>query len=201
MIHGWFTDIPLWRGRDGIRTPESGLAGRISRSESALELAGTEVLDGDGAIGDLIGITGTQCTTTTGTTPAVERFITGTISIAAEASVADPRAVDPSVAARDVAARSAVGLNAADSTASAAGFTTIPGPRRNLSKETGRRPAGMLNRAVRAASARALSAATITVERPGAIRRAETPVWVAAVVERLMVVEVTAVAGVIDQGR
>ena len=26
----WFTEIPSWRGRDGIRIPESGLAARIS---------------------------------------------------------------------------------------------------------------------------------------------------------------------------
>ena len=57
MIRGWFTEIPSWRGRDGTRIPESGLAARISRSDSALELAGSAVLDGAGVIGDSIGIT------------------------------------------------------------------------------------------------------------------------------------------------
>ena len=57
MIRGWFTEIPSWRGRDGTRIPEFGLAARTSRSESASESASSEVLDGAGVIGDSIGIT------------------------------------------------------------------------------------------------------------------------------------------------
>src|SRR5271156_2513395 len=78
-IRGWFTDIRSWRGRDGIRIPESGLAGRFSHSASASQSGGSEVLDGDGVIGDSTGITTTQCITTAGITPAVEPFTTGAV--------------------------------------------------------------------------------------------------------------------------
>src|SRR5271157_4163289 len=74
---GWFTDIPSWLGRDGIRIPESGLAVRISISESASESAGTAALAGAGAIGDSIGITDTRCMAAAGITRTAERFITG----------------------------------------------------------------------------------------------------------------------------
>ena len=74
MIRGWFTEIPSWRGRDGTRIPESGLAARTSRSESASESASSAVLDGAGVIGDSIGITDTQCITTAGTTPGADTF-------------------------------------------------------------------------------------------------------------------------------
>ena len=89
MIRGWFTEIPSWRGRDGTRIPESGLAARTSRSESASESAGSEVLDGAGVIGDSIGITATQCITTAGTTPGAERFITEAVSTEVEAHAAE----------------------------------------------------------------------------------------------------------------
>ncbi len=56
-IRGWFTEIPSWRGRDGTRIPEFGLAARTSRSESASESASSAVSDGAGVIGDSIGIT------------------------------------------------------------------------------------------------------------------------------------------------
>ena len=78
-IRGWSTDIQLRRGRDGIRIPESGLAVRTCRLDSASELAGSAVSDGDGAIGDLTGITTTHFITTAGTTPEAELSITGTI--------------------------------------------------------------------------------------------------------------------------
>ena len=89
MIRGWFTEIPSWRGRDGTRIPESGLAARTSRSESASESASSAVLDGAGLIGDSIGITDTQCITTAGTTPGAARFITGAISTEEEARAAE----------------------------------------------------------------------------------------------------------------
>ena len=47
---------PIWRGRDGTRIPESGLAARTSRSDSASESASSAVLDGAGVIGDSIGV-------------------------------------------------------------------------------------------------------------------------------------------------
>jgi hypothetical protein len=88
MIPGWFMDIPSWPGRDGTRTPESGLAAHICRLESVSESVSLEVLDGAGVTGDLIGTTTTQFTTTTGTTPEATRFTTGAITTAAEASEA-----------------------------------------------------------------------------------------------------------------
>lgn len=62
---------------------------RTSRSELVSESASSEASDGVGAIGDLIGITGTQFMTTTGTTPGAARFITGTTSTAAAVSEAE----------------------------------------------------------------------------------------------------------------
>jgi hypothetical protein len=58
-IRGWFTEIPSWRGRDGTRIPEYGLAARTSGSDPASESASTEVMDGVGIIGGPIGITDT----------------------------------------------------------------------------------------------------------------------------------------------
>jgi hypothetical protein len=75
-IRGTFTDIPLWRGRDGMRIPGFGLGDRIFHSGSALELGGGAVLDGDGGIGVSIGTTITLCLTMEGTTPGAGRFIT-----------------------------------------------------------------------------------------------------------------------------
>src|ERR1700723_472965 len=85
MIRGWCTAVQLWPGRAGIRIPEFGMEARTSRSELVLELASSVALDGAGAIGDLTGITIMRFTTTAGTTPVAARFITGTISTAAEA--------------------------------------------------------------------------------------------------------------------
>ena len=82
-------DIRSWLGRDGIRIPESGLAVRSFHSISALESVGGAVLDGDGAIGDLTGITITQGLAAAGTTPGAERFITGTTTTEVEACVAE----------------------------------------------------------------------------------------------------------------
>jgi len=157
MIRGSFMDIPSQRGRDGTRIPESGLAAHTSSSDSASESVGTEVSDGAGVIGDSIGVADTQCSTMAGITPGAERFITGAIS------PEEARAADLMVAA-------------AESTVHAA---QPPG----RSTETGRRHEAMLHPAVRAASARAPTAATTMADRPGAIRRAEAPAW-AVVVER-----------------
>src|SRR5580704_9283324 len=79
MIRGWFTEIPSWRGRVGIRIRESGLTAPISRSESASASAGTVALAGAGIIGDSIGTTGSPCSATTGIFPVATRFTTGPI--------------------------------------------------------------------------------------------------------------------------
>ena len=50
---------PMWRGRDGIRIPGSGLAGRTSRLESASESASSEGLGGAGGTGDSTGVAAT----------------------------------------------------------------------------------------------------------------------------------------------
>src|ERR1035441_6193938 len=185
MTRGRFTDIPSWLGRDGTRIPESGLAGRTSISEWASESAGSEVLDGAGAIGDSIGVADTQCTTMAGTTPGAERFITGAISPAAEAHAAE------------------LMVRAAD----AAELTAVPAqqPQPDLSTETGRLLEAMLNPAARAAHARAPSAATTMADKPRAIRHAEAPAWAAeqrvAAAERVVaaVAERAAAAGVVDR--
>lgn len=75
-------DILSRHGRDGIPIPGFGLAAPILISDSALESAGSAVLAGDGVIGDSTGITITRSITTAGISPAAERFITATISIA-----------------------------------------------------------------------------------------------------------------------
>ena len=82
-------EVPSWPGQDGTHIPESGMAARISPSEPVSESASSEVMDGAGIIGEPIGITTTQFITTTDTTPAAERFITGTPSIAVGASAAE----------------------------------------------------------------------------------------------------------------
>ena len=75
-IHGWFTVARLWRGRDGISTPESGMAAPTSRSDPGLELVSSAALDGAGGTGDSIGTTGMRPLTMAGTTPGATRFTT-----------------------------------------------------------------------------------------------------------------------------
>ncbi len=89
MIRGWFTDIPSWRGRDGIRIPEFGSMARILHSDSGLGLGGSAGLDGAGIIGDSIGTTAMQFITTAGTTHGATRFTTGTLFTAEEGREAD----------------------------------------------------------------------------------------------------------------
>src|ERR1022692_2157240 len=83
-IHGWSTATPLPPGRDGIRIPESGLAGPISLSESATQSAGTAALDGGGVIGGLTGMATMPSSTMADTTPTAAPFITAAASIAGE---------------------------------------------------------------------------------------------------------------------
>ena len=61
-------------GRDGIRTPGSGMAARIFPSVAALESVSSEAMAGAGRIGDLIGTTGLSFITTTATTRTAIRF-------------------------------------------------------------------------------------------------------------------------------
>jgi hypothetical protein len=76
MIHGWFMVDRLWHGRDGISTPESGMADPISRSDLGLELVSSAALVGDGGIADSIGTTDMPPLTMAGTTPGATHFIT-----------------------------------------------------------------------------------------------------------------------------
>src|SRR5579863_5067570 len=92
MIRGRFMEVPSWRGRVGIRIPESGMAARTSPSDPDSESVSSEVLDGDGPIGDLTGTTATPCITTIGTTPGAIRFTTGAISIEEQAGAPDSTA-------------------------------------------------------------------------------------------------------------
>ena len=162
MTLGRFTDPQSIRGLIGTRIPEFGMAARTSRSETASESVGGEDLGGAGGIGDSIGITVMQRMATTGTTRGAIRFSTEAIIIEEEASVA----LLPSCVAEDLAP--------------AVLFTTAraepPGP----STEIPGLPEDTRNPAVRAASARVPSAATIMADRKGAFRRAEAPVLVAA---------------------
>src|ERR1019366_980189 len=118
ITRGRFTDIPSWRGRDGTRIRESGLAARTSISEWASESVGSEALAGAGVIGDSIGVADTQCMAAAGTTPGAERFITVAISRAAESRAAELHAA---------------GLHAAE--LHAAELATVPAPRPGLSTE------------------------------------------------------------------
>ena len=154
-IPGRFTGTPSRSGRDGIHIQESGLAARTSRSESASESVGGEVLGGAGGIGDSIGIIVTQLMATTGTTPGAIRFTTVAITIEAEVSVA----LLPSCVAEGLAA--------------ALLFTTARAEPPGRSKEIAGLLVDTLNPAVRAASARVPSAATTRVDRKGAFRHAE----------------------------
>ena len=174
-IRGRFTEIPSWRGRDGIRIPEFGLAAHTSSSEAASESAGSAVLDGAGGIGDSIGVADTQCTTMAGTTPGAERFITGAVSTGQE-------------------------VRAAQGSARAAESPTVAAQPPGLSTEISKRLEDTLHPAVRPAHVRAHSAATTMADRPRATRRAAAPVL--AAVQRGLVAEavelVVVEAGVVN---
>ena len=64
------------------------MAAHTSRSEPASESASSEVMDGGGATGDMIGTIDIQFMTMKGTTRIPIRFITGAITIEGEANVA-----------------------------------------------------------------------------------------------------------------
>ena len=88
MIRGW-----LRRSHHGVAgmVPVSRnlvLAGRTSRSESASESVGSEVLDGAGAIGDAIGMAVMQLLAAAGITRGATRFITAAPFTEVEVSTA-----------------------------------------------------------------------------------------------------------------
>ena len=64
------------------------MAAHTSRSEPASESASSEVMDGAGATGDMIGTIDIQFMIAKGTTRTATRFTTGAITIEEEASVA-----------------------------------------------------------------------------------------------------------------
>jgi hypothetical protein len=161
------------------------LTARTSRSESASESASSEVLDGDGLIGDSIGVAISRLLGAEGTTPGAARFITGTPSTEVEARAAKFTTVP---------ARRA-GLSTHEVEPRAAEFTTVPAQRRDHSTETRGLLEATLRPAVRAASAQAPSAASGRADRQEAFRHVEGPAsvageFVAAVEQR------AAVAGV-----
>src|ERR1039458_3139142 len=97
MIRGMFTGIPLWRGRDGTRIPEFGLADRTFRSGWVLESASSAVLGGAGIIGDAIGVAVLQLLAGAGTTPGATRSITGAPSSEEEGCAVVVSARDPAL--------------------------------------------------------------------------------------------------------
>lgn len=178
MIPGWFTEVPSWRGRDGTRIPESGMAVLTSRSELVSESVSSAAMDGAGLAGDLTGMTDTRPITTTGTTPGATRFTTATIITVEEASAAmlRPSAADLAATAEEdvLASAKRAGLPP-ETSAGAVRVSTVPAQPPDLSKETNRLLEDTLHPAARAASTPAPSAATIMAERQGAIPHAEAP--------------------------
>jgi hypothetical protein len=129
-----------------------------------------EAMDGVGGIGDSIGITATQFTTTTATTPEATRFITEAVSIGAARAATFGAGPTPET-----------GLRTRGILADAAECTTAPAERPGHSTATTGLLGDTRNPAVRAGPDPAPSAATTKAGRPGAIHRAEAPASVARV--------------------
>jgi hypothetical protein len=165
MIHGMFTGIPLWHGRDGIRIPEFGLAARTFRSAWALESASSEVLGGAGIIGDAIGVAVLELLAAVGTTRGATRFMTGTPSTGAEVSTE----VEPCGAERLTVAEVDV------STEAEACAAVVSARDPALSTETTEQLEDTRHLADRGAPAQAPSVATGMVDRRGASPHAEGP--------------------------
>jgi len=134
------------------------MAARTFPLESVSELASMAGMDGVGAVGDLIGTTDTQFTITTATTPGATRFIT--VGITTEAAHEATFAAAPTRGTGFLTER----------TSASAAFTEAK--RRGLSTETIALLEGTRNPAVKAACARAPSAVTTVVDRPGVFRHA-----------------------------
>ncbi len=150
----------MWRGRDGIRIQGFGLAVRILVSESASVLAGSEALDGAGAIGDSTGITDIRFMAVPGTIRGAERFITGTIFTTVELT---ERMEEP--------------MAHTEALTAAAEFTTVRERVPGLSKKIGRQLEDTLRPMDRAVSTQTHSVAMITADRPAAFRRGDRPAW------------------------
>lgn len=152
-----FTGDQFIRGPDGTPTLASGLAGRTSRSDSDLELAGSAALDGAGRVGDSTGTADIQSMEAAGTTPRVERSTTETISITRDADLTAD-GVEPT----------------------AAEFTTIQEQSPDHSTETARLREDMRNpEADKAEFTREPSAGTTAADRSGVFPRVATPASVA----------------------
>jgi len=180
---GWLMEIPSWRGRDGIRIPESGSAVRTCRGAAASESAGSVAMDGVGIIGDSIGAADTRCTAAAGTTPAATRFITAAISTGPEARVV----VTGCGAELDPVLMLVTGLRM-ETLEHAAELATVPAQWPGLSTETPRLPEATRRPAVKAASDPARLAAILTADRPGATPREAAPVWARRTPEEVVVV-------------
>ena len=178
MIRGWFTEIPSWRGRDGIRIPESGLAARTSRSESASESAWF------GGFGWGWGHWGFDWHNRL-------RNLQPRQVLLPEQHVLQPEQLLPRQEASGALAEERASAEPSGNRG-AAEFTTVRAQPPGLSTETAGRLEDTLNPAVRAASARAPSAATTMAERPGAFPRAEAPASVEEA--RVAAEDLTAVA-------
>ena len=103
ITRGLFTGDQFIRGPDGTPTLASGLAGRTSRSDLDLELAGSAASGGVGGIGDSIGMAGIQSTAAAGTTPRVERSTTETISTVQDADLTATADTGPTAATEPTA--------------------------------------------------------------------------------------------------
>jgi len=163
MIRGLLTDMLWIRGPGGTHTRESGLGARTSRSGSATESAFSAVMDGAGIIGDSIGVVGTQCITTTDTSPGATHFITEAISIEERTDAADST------------------KTAAELTLGAAGLITVRVRQTGPSTETLRLLGDLQNRAGRAGSDLGRSVDTAKVDRPEATRHEGAPALAAEV--------------------
>jgi hypothetical protein len=129
-----------------------------------------EAMDGVGGIGDSIGITATQFTTTTATTPEATHSITETVSIGAARAATFAAGPMPET-----------GLRTGGILADAAEFTTVQAERPGHSTATTGLLGDTRNLAARAGPDPVPSAATTKAGRPGAIHRAEAQVSVARV--------------------
>jgi hypothetical protein len=139
-------------------------------------------MGGDGAIGDSIGITITQCSITTGITRVAGRFITAAISTGA-AGVTTPDAAE-------------LTPDVGETTAGGAGLITVRVlGRRGLSTGIDRQLGDTLHREARAGSIRVPSAATTMAGRRGAFRLAGARAWVVGLTEVEAEVRTGAVAG------
>jgi hypothetical protein len=154
MIHGQFMDIRSLHDLIGIPIRESGLTARSFPLERDSELDTSGDLVGAGDTGDSIGITTPCSITTLDSIPGVRRFITGTLSIVAEAGVAD-----------------SVGATEVSTTLALLGI---------LSAKTTGQPADLPSRATKPGRARERLADSTGAARREAFHRAEALALVAA---------------------